>query len=84
MKEIIITSFTDPDCIWCYAAEPALRAIETRYPYVEVRYVMGGMVRDLSDFEDPANNIIPSRGQVNKQIMDHWLQSYPHHLMPLK
>lgn len=84
MKDIIITSFTDPVCVWCYATEPVMRAIETRYPDVEIRYIMGGMVRDLRDFEDPQNNILPSRGDVNRQVMAHWLESYPRHLMPVK
>lgn len=84
MKDIIITSFTDPVCVWCYATEPVMRAIEMRYPQVEIRYTMGGMVRDLNDFEDPDNDIMPARGGVNEQIMKHWLQSAPRHLMPVK
>ncbi|NLA54017.1 MAG: DsbA family protein [Clostridiales bacterium] len=84
MKDIIITSFTDPVCVWCYATEPVMRAIEMRYPQVEIRYTMGGMVRDLNDFEDPDNDIMPARGWVNEQIMKHWLQSAPRHLMPVK
>ncbi|NLC32607.1 MAG: DsbA family protein [Clostridiales bacterium] len=84
MKDIIITSFTDPVCVWCYATEPVMRAIEMRYPQVEIRYIMGGMVRDFNDFEDPDNDIMPARGGVNEQVMAHWLQSYPRHHMPIR
>ena len=84
MEKIIITNFTDPVCVWCWATEPVFRAMETRYPSVQVRYVMGGLVRDLSDFEDPGNHISSRDGDLNPQIMEHWLQTIPRHHMPVE
>ncbi len=84
MKDLIITSFTDPLCVWCWATEPVFRAIETRYPTVEIRTVMGGMIRDMNDFSDPANGIDAGPDQVDGQIAAHWLESSPIHGMPVK
>lgn len=84
MEKIIITNFTDPVCVWCWATEPVFRALETRYPSVQVRYVMGGLVRDLSDFQDEDNHISSDEGDLNPQIMQHWLETYPLHRMPVE
>lgn len=85
MEEIIITSYTDPVCVWCWASEPVLRALETRYPgTVSVRQVMGGLVRDMHDFEDADNHITSSQADFNQQVMAHWLETAPRHRMPIK
>lgn len=84
MKDIIITSFTDPLCVWCWATEPVFRAIETRYPTVEIRTVMGGMIRDMNDFSDPNNGIDAGPDGVDAQIAHHWLESAPVHGMPVE
>lgn len=85
MADIIITNFTDPVCVWCWATEPVFRALETRYPgRVEIRYVMGGMVRSLEELEDPANHISGQQPDVNGQVMSHWLESVPRHRMPIE
>lgn len=58
MKPIVITNYSDPVCVWCWGTEPIFRAMETHYPDLfSIRYVMGGMVRDLSDFNDEENGI---------------------------
>ncbi|NLX83193.1 MAG: DsbA family protein [Clostridiales bacterium] len=85
MEEIIITSYTDPVCVWCWATEPVLRALETRYPgMVTVRQVMGGLVRDMHDFEDADNHISGAQADLNTQVMSHWLQTAPRHRMPIQ
>ncbi|NLD34496.1 MAG: DsbA family protein [Clostridiales bacterium] len=84
MKDIIITNFTDPVCVWCWAMEPVFRALETRYPGVEVRYVMGGLVRDIDDFADPDNGIDAGSDGANRQIVSHWLETYDTHRMPIR
>ena len=84
MKEIIITNFTDPVCVWCWGTEPVLRALETRYPGdIEVRYVMGGLVKDISDFDDPANGIGGDISLINGQVASHWQESADRHGMPI-
>ncbi len=84
MKDIIITNFTDPVCCWCWGTEPVFRALETRFPgSVEVRYVMGGLVRDITDFEDPANGIGGDISLINGQVGSHWLESSQVHRMPI-
>lgn len=84
MKDIIITSFTDPLCVWCWATESVFRAIETRYPGVEIRTVMGGMIRDMNDFSDPDNGIDGAPDQVDAQIAAHWAESEHIHGMPVE
>lgn len=37
--KIIITSFTDPVCTWCWGTEPIFRKLETHFPgQIEFRY----------------------------------------------
>ena len=41
--------YTDPACPWSWAAEPALRALETHFgDGLEVRFVMGGLAREFA------------------------------------
>lgn len=84
MKDMIVTNFTDPVCVWCWAMEPVFRGIETRYPGVEIRYVMGGLVRDIDDFADPGNGIDAGSEGANRQIASHWLETYDTHRMPIR
>lgn len=85
MKDFIITSYTDPVCVWCWATEPVYRALETRYPgQIEFRYVTGGLVRDLDDFEDPDNHISSKDPDFNHQVASHWAQSASIHRMPIR
>lgn len=51
MKKIILTTFTDPMMGLSYECEPIFRKLETHYgDQIEFRYVMAGLVRDISDF----------------------------------
>lgn len=85
MKEIIITNFTDPVCVWCWATEPVFRALETHYPgKIEFRYITGGLVDNIDNFSDPANDINAGSDGANAQIMSHWLESADRHGMPIK
>ncbi len=68
MAEIEIVYFTDPFCSWCWATEPALLALRERlHGWLSVRYVMGGLVRDMSDFHDVANGI-----RTTADVAPHW------------
>lgn len=51
MEKVIITIFTDPMMGLSYECEPVFRKLETHYKErIEFKYVMGGLVRDVSDF----------------------------------
>lgn len=84
MRKIIITSFTDPVCVWCWATEPVFRYLETHYPdEIEFRSVCGGLVEDIRDFADPGNGIDGGAEGANKQIVSHWVESAERHRMPI-
>lgn len=68
MADLEIVYFTDPFCSWCWAAEPALLALRERHRgRLSVRPVMGGLVRDMSDFHDVANGI-----RSTADVAPHW------------
>lgn len=63
-----VTYFTDPYCSWCWATEPVLYRIrETYRDQVRIRYVMGGLVRDMAEFYDSLNNI-----RTTAEVAPHW------------
>lgn len=83
--KIIITNFTDPICTWCWGSEPVYRKIETHYPNIETRFIMGGLVKDIRDFSDPGNHIGgDGAAAANQQIMEHWLEASERHKMPVE
>jgi putative protein-disulfide isomerase len=68
MADVEIVYFTDPFCSWCWASEPALFALRERFRgRLSVRHVMGGLVRDMSDFHDVANGI-----RTTAEVAPHW------------
>lgn len=80
-----ITAFTDPACTWCWGSEPVLRAVETRFgDQVQVRPVMGGLVKDIRAFMDTANGIGGDAERSNAQIASHWLEASARHGMPVR
>lgn len=85
MKPIVITNYSDPVCVWCWGTEPIFRAMETHYPDLfSIRYVMGGMVRDLSDFNDEENGIGGGDAdKINAQLREHLAESTAVHHMPV-
>ncbi len=80
--EIEIISFTDPYCTWCWGSEPILRKIEEVYgDQVSIRFVMGGLVKDMRDFKDPRAGI---GGELwYKQVAEHWVDASNRHNMPV-
>ena len=43
-----VQCITDPACVWSWATEPAVRALETEFgDGVEITFVMGGLAREL-------------------------------------
>jgi predicted DsbA family dithiol-disulfide isomerase len=84
-KKIEIIEFTDPVCTWCWGSEPLLRKLETRYgDQLEVKYVMGGLVKDIRDSYDGYNDIGKDPERSNKQIVKHWIEASERHGMPVK
>ena len=85
MKPIEIVNYSDPACVWCWGTEPIFRALETHYPNLfSIRYVMGGMVRDLSDFNDEENGIGGGNPEtINSQLRIHLKDSTDVHHMPV-
>jgi len=67
-SRVEVTYFTDPYCSWCWATEPMLYRIrETFRDQVRIRYVMGGLVRDMAEFYDALNDI-----RTAAQVAPHW------------
>lgn len=63
-----VAYFTDPYCSWCWATEPALyRMRETYSDQMHIRYVMGGLVREMAEFYDATNDI-----GAAAQVEPHW------------
>jgi len=57
-SKVEILCFTDPFCSWCWATEPSLLTLRERYrDQLDIRWVMGGLVKDMSAFFDSSNSI---------------------------
>lgn len=79
-----IIEFTDPVCTWCWASEPVLRALKARYSdQLDVSFIMGGLVKDIRDFEDIDHAIGGDPEASNKQIAEHWKEASKQHGMPV-
>lgn len=48
---------------------------------VDVNYVMGGLVKDMKEFQDPANEIGGKNWYI--KVADHWLEASGRHGMPV-
>lgn len=84
-KIIEIIEFSDPVCTWCWGSEPVLRKLETRYgEQLQVKYIMGGLVKNIEDFYDSANDIGGDANESNRQIVSHWLRASQRHGMPVQ
>jgi predicted DsbA family dithiol-disulfide isomerase len=79
---IEIIEFTDPYCTWCWGSEPILRKLKWVYrDQIRISYKMGGLVKDISEFYDPINNIGGELWYL--QVADHWLEASSKHGMPV-
>jgi putative protein-disulfide isomerase len=85
-KNIVeIIEFTDPVCTWCWGSEPLLRTLEARYgEQLKVRFVMGGLVEDITQFYDSAHQIGGDPERSNISIAAHWLEASERHGMPVR
>jgi len=67
-RGVEILCFTDPFCSWCWATEPSLLTLRERYrEQIALRWVMGGLVKDMSAFSDSANGIA-----TTAEVAPHW------------
>jgi len=83
--QLEVLAFTDPVCTWCWGSEPVLRKLEVWYgDQVKLRYVMGGLVKDIRAFYDSANDIGGDPERSNLQIARHWLEASERHGMPVR
>lgn len=77
-----LVQYTDPYCTWCWGAEPVLRRIQEVYGgQIRQRFVAGGLVRDMRQFFDAANNI--GGPQWYTEVAQHWLEASAQHGMPV-
>ncbi len=82
--KIEIIEFTDPVCTWCWGSEPLLKELKVKYKdQLEVKYIMGGLVKDINQFYDSFNDIGGDADNSNKQIVAHWLEASKKHQMPV-
>ena len=60
MEKIILTTFTDPMMGLSYEQEPVYEKLAAHYgDQLEFKYVMAGLVRDVSDFMLPSELALP-------------------------
>ena len=74
--------YTDPYCTWCWGSEPMIRKIVEVYgDQVKLRYVVGGLVRDIRQFSDLHNHI--GGREWYRSVAAHWLEASNQHGMPV-
>lgn len=80
-----IIEFTDPVCTWCWGSEPVLRTLEARFgSRLRISYIMGGLVKDITAFNDSSNGIGGDPEHSNRNIASHWVEASERHGMPVK
>ena len=84
MEKIRILIFADPICTWCWGSVPVVRALKYRYgSQVDVRYVMGGMIEDITTFSNRRLSIGGDIALSNRNMHLHWLEASAVHGMPV-
>lgn len=77
-----LIQYTDPYCTWCWGSEPVMRHIEEAYgDQVRISFIMGGLVKDVSQFHDPLNRI--GGPGMSAQVAEHWEEAARRHGMPV-
>lgn len=84
MNKIEIYEFSDPVCTWCWGSEPIIRKLEQSYlDNISIKYVMGGLIKDIKNFYDPVNEIGIDPYKSNISVGKHWNDASKVHKMPL-
>lgn len=79
---IKILEFTDPICTWCLGSQAVLTKLEYLYD-LDIDYIMGGLVKDITAFSDTRNKIGGDPKISNDSIHAHWLEASSYHKMPV-
>ena len=67
MEKVIITAFTDPMMGLSYESEPIMERLQKEDSgKIEFRYVMGLLVRDVSDFMTPAERTMEPEAGIRR------------------
>lgn len=84
-QQLTLTQFTDPVCTWCWGSEPIIRKLQWRLgDQINISYIMGGLVDDIREFYDRANDIGGDPEESNVNIAQHWLEASEKHGMPVR
>ena len=85
MKDKVrISVFADPVCTWCWGSVPVLRALEYRYgDQLDITYVMGGMIEDITTYNNRRLSIGGDIALSNRNIHNLWLEASAVHGMPV-
>ena len=84
MNKVKVTVFADPVCTWCWGSVPVTRALAYAYgENVEISYVMGGMIEDITTFSNRRLSIGGDIELSNRNIHQHWLEASAVHGMPV-
>lgn len=79
-----ITVFADPVCTWCWGSVPILGALKFRLEdSVDVEYVMGGMIEDISKFSNRRLGIGGDIPLSNRNMFKAWSEASAVHGMPV-
>lgn len=56
--QVAIVCYTDPLCCWSWGIQPHLERLIGEFPQqITIKYRMGGLIPDWSEFSDPLNSI---------------------------
>lgn len=84
MKNLKITVFADPVCTWCWGSAPVVRALEYRLgDKVEISYVMGCMIEDITTFSNRRLGIGGDIALSNRNMHKAWVEASAVHGMPV-
>lgn len=84
MKNLKITVFADPVCTWCWGSVPMMRALEYRLgDKVEISYVMGCMIEDITTFSNRRLGIGGDIALSNRNMHKVWSEASAVHGMPV-
>lgn len=72
--KLMIYTFTNPFCIWCWASEPMLRKIEVEFgEHVEIYPYIGSLIPDLRVIQDPESGLYAyDIERSNKNFIERW------------
>lgn len=83
-SKLLITQYTDPICIWCYALDAPLRKVEFLTPgRVEFRDVLGLLVGDSKDIVGDDESSSMRFAQLQSQMRSHFVDAATRGSLPI-